>query len=211
MVGKQLIRVVLFAAALTVCAGQAQATLYNLTLTGAAADTVTNGYSNATDTGWTISLSGLNTPLTVYQGDEINATITLDKSVTIPASVSDTWLFLQLYGNNPAGINTDTISNTIISNQGVLGPTQTGSEMLTSNQLSAGAVLFPPDNTTFTFDTINIDFTINGLSNSGGPFDISFAGLTADGQNPATPVPEPATLILIATGLVGLVATRRKF
>jgi len=57
---------------------------------------------------WPLALNGLDSSnaITVAQGDTVTATITLDRSFTIPASVDTAWIQLSMYGTNFPAVDT---------------------------------------------------------------------------------------------------------
>jgi hypothetical protein len=103
--------------------GQAQATTFDVNLTGNVGD----GNFSSFDSGgthydqWILLLSGLDSSssISAQSGDTINATITLDQSVTIPASVDITAFALILSGASFPSIDTGTSGTTSFFNQGV--------------------------------------------------------------------------------------------
>lgn len=215
MIAKHLLRGALAASVLALSlAGSAQATTFNLDLTGALA----NGGKGMTDIGtshydlYSLTFDGLDesNAFTVMQGDKINATVTLDGLLTIPASVTRTYFafFLEGDGDFPSE-NTLVSSNFTINNGSNIVLSQAGGSS-TSGFLAATTDIYPPDNGMITFDSFNVSFTINTLMTPASVHRAVFEyGLVNDNANANAAVPEPASWALMLLGFGGLGAALR--
>jgi len=215
MFAKPLLKTTLaFAAACTLWAGSAQATVHTISLFGS----VGSGFSQTVFAGpsrfdfFTLSLSGLEglNAIDVVQGDTIDATVTLDTLLNVPASVDRTGFFLSLQGDNFPGGDT-----------GVTGPMSffNGMDLVfalpsglttSTEQLIVSGNLFPPDNVALSFDSFTTSFTVDTLS---GPWTLgrAVAGYLLVSPGMAA-VPEPATwaMMIIGFGGVGALMRRRR-
>jgi hypothetical protein len=187
--------------------GQAQAASWTLELTGDMQNAGTYNFNSGDRnySGWSLNLDEFTT-FSASQGDQVNATITLNKSVTMPASVYNTSVELALYGDSNPGYDTSTFSTTTFYYDGTEGSTFTQGSS-SADWLFAGATLFGPDNS-FTFDKILINYSINKIGD-GNSLVLTHAMLTTQLQNPAA-VPIPAAVWLLGSGLVGLLGFKRK-
>jgi hypothetical protein len=189
---------------------QAQAATVDINLSGKVSDGTYYSFHDSVYQydQWVLPLSGFPAThaIVVSQGDTINATIKLDQSFTIPASVSLTSFIFGLWGPSfPAG-DTATAGSTSF----FLGvtPIIDGSTTTSSSGWIPNAVdFFPPNNGAITFDSLLSSFTITQL---GGPATLSSAQMYYTLYSPA-PVPIPAAAWLLGSGLVGLLGFRRKF
>ena len=154
-----------------------------------------------------LNLTGLDSSnaITVNQGDTINATVTLDQLLTVPASQvrTDFLLFVNGTGlpSNPTAVSgTFTLFN---------GATQIASytySSSTSGGLANFAAIFPPNNVAFTFDSFTDNFSIDTLAQTSvlNNSSIEYALVSVA-------VPEPAAwaLMLIGVGLAGAALRRQ--
>lgn len=124
MIMKVLTKSMIAAAVLFLAIGQAQAATYNLSLTDIPG-TYSSG-SSTTDNTWSVSLDGLGAGFTAYQGDTVNATITLNSVYTTAIGANDSWLDLGLYGNNSSGYDTSTTATTTFYHNGAQVASYTG-------------------------------------------------------------------------------------
>ena len=197
------------AAACTLWAGSAQATIHNLVLFG----TVANGNFSSQDFGpthydqWVLSLDDLlqNLSITVELGDTINATVTLDQLFMVPGSVDVTVFGLSLGGAGFPGGNTATNGSFDFFDGMTLvktGSSSTG----TSGQIAAGVAFFSPNNGAFSFDAFATRFTITELS---GPATLEYASIDYALLSPIA-VPEPATWAMMIIGFGGVGALMRR-
>ena len=192
--------------------GPAQAAdTYTLTLDGLVSGVSTSSFDIGTthyDRWFWSGLGGLDssTAFTVVQGDTIDATITLDGSYTIPNPVQFTWFILGLSGSTFPFVDTQTTATTSYFNSGSAGPITTGTVCTTIGQFSSCSLLFPPDETPITFDTIHTVFTIDTLSK---PATLDQAYMYFTNFSPAVPEPETYAMMLVGLGLLGWM-TRRK-
>jgi len=202
------------AAAMALVAGTAGAATYNLTFTGI----VANGSYSSQDIGgshydqFVLSLEGFDPmePITLADGDIVNATINLDEDFTIPASVDFTAVVFVL-GNSsafPSG-DVNTSGTTDFFLDGGLVKTNTTSTG-TSGQIAASAFFGVPDNGLFTFDSLLTSFTIDDLS---APVTVDYALLSYTRADlvdaPTGGVPEPSSWALMILGFGGMGAALR--
>jgi hypothetical protein len=203
---KKLLVILGFIFVLALGTGQAQAATWDLNLAGDVSNRSFYDFNigSTNYSGWSLGLTGL-TSFTALEGDTVNATITLDESVTMPASVFNTSVELGLYGANPSYV-TSTSSTITFYNDDIEGSTfTTGSS--SASWLYAGATLFGPDNS-FTFDKIIINCTIDKIG-EGNSLYLTNATLNAQMQNPAVPI--PGAIWLLGSGVLGLLGFKRKF
>ncbi len=151
--------------------------------------------------------------ITVGVGDIINATITLNQSFTIPASVDLTWVDLTLNGSSFPSGDTQTNSGTMtFSNGGTSVLDNIPGNCSTSDSLP---ICYTWDNPgSITFDKVIMSFEITELASSTVPgptatLDSAVLGYTL--FSPAAPVPEPETyaMMLAGLGLLGFAARRK--
>ncbi len=212
MTTKTMMKRMIAVAVLALGIGQAQAANFSFDLTGIADD---GSFSNQTIGStrydqWYLGLSGLDSTnaVLVSLGDTIDATITLDKSFTIPASVDLTFFIFGLRGFSgiPAATDASTIS---FFNGGVPGPSGPigGGNCSSSGQLPSCILFSPPDNTPITFDKLTATFTISVLAE---PSNLDNAFISYSLFSPAIPEPETYAMLLAGLGLLGAIARRRK-
>ena len=149
------------AAALCVATVSTQATTHGLTLAGIIGDGVSSSYDfNTTHYDqWSLGLSGLDSgnAINVDVGDVINATITFDSSLTIPASIDLTWVELSLRGSSfPHGDTATGNGEITFFNGSVAGITATGGNCSTMDSFPICWTWSPPDNGPITFDKVTL-------------------------------------------------------
>jgi hypothetical protein len=148
---------------------------------------------------------------TARAGDRINATITLDQSYTIPATVPGTLLVfgLYLYGSSYPPIQVSTSTTVSLFNQGASvfssdNPGAAGG----SGALDAAITIFPPNNAPITFDQVIIHSDITYLDGPGGTIlNLRNAQLTS---TLIVPIPEPCWFAFLATGLTCLALAQKR-
>lgn len=203
------------AASCTLWAGAAQATVHNINLSG----TVANGFAQTVISGpsrfdfFTLGLSGFEDmdPIIVAQGDTINATVTLDTLLTVPASVDRTNLFLSLQGVWFPGGDTGVTGGMSFFNGSDLVFSLPSTTTTSTGQLIVSGNLFPPNNIEYSFDSFTTSFTVDTLS-SPANLDVAIAGYGLVSPSGIAPVPEPATwaMMIIGFGGVGALMRRRR-
>lgn len=152
-----------------------------------------------------LRLAGLPDPSTLNVLDTVTATITLDRSLTIPPALSFTAFVFVLEGDFGSS-DIRTLGTTTFSNLGVDGPTLfTGGA--STGALTSGFFFAPPNNGAITFDKIVSSFSIEELSQSGNA---TSAQVLFELFSPlAVPEPPPAVLVFAALGLIGASRWRR--
>lgn len=202
---KALALVVAFAAT-----SQARATVYDLSLTGQTSDFTENNFNFGAShyDQFDLPLEGLDASnaITVSEGDEIDSTVTLDSSYTIPTSYSHTYFLQYLRGSAFPNENTGSTGTITFYNAG----SQVASyayDDTTSGQLSTLNALFAPSGGGFTFDSFINDQTVSALPT---PATLNSASIEYDLVTDGA-VPEPASWALMITGfgMMGAVARRR--
>lgn len=192
--------------------GVASAATFTLNLTGI----VSNGTFNDFDIGtshfrtFNLALSSFD-PILLTQGDVINATITLDRVFTVPAS-GEQFVGLNFFqGNFGSPPDPDTTNNSGTTTYfNSTGPTGRVSDTALSgcgNCLSA--ITFQAPGGAFSFDSLHISQTITGLA---APFTIDNASLSYQLRDLAATVPEPGSwaMMISGFGLLGGALRRRR-
>jgi len=154
---------------------------------------------------WYLDALGLPSTL-VRQGDVINATVTLDRSITltVPPDASRLHFGLNLNSySHYSDLIVGTTTTVNFLNQGTtvfLSPAPTTSG--TVSMIPCSLLLFPEDGVSFTYDQVRFSTTVYSMT---FPLTVNTAYLTYD---IVTPVPEPGCLGLLC--LSGLIVRGRK-
>ena len=190
-------------------ASRANAATIVLNLTGTVADGTFNtsmGGGGSTVHTYVLDLGlGSSVPFTVSQGDEIQATVTLDTPLTIPSSLPGGLQFVGLNFSNTDGSDPGTSSNnnTISGYDIFSGGTGISTDQMGTNCGNCLSALFGQAGDTFSFSGLFADSTMNQLDTSYLVNDV-----TLSYQVNAFPsaVSEPATwaMLLLGFGAVGL-------
>lgn len=203
-------------AALSLWVGQAQASVYNLNLTGsvgsAAPFNFTDAFGNNFQGQEIYSLNGMPS-ISLNQGDQLNVTVTLDAPWTVPPTSKaftsvNLLLFSTSFENNNPQVPTTSTGTVTLSYLGNPFLSQsTGGN--TANQVGLGSSSSPP-NGGFVFDKAAFDFTVSNLGTS--PQTIDTADIYWElGTYAAAGVPEPATwaMLILGMAMMGWAVRRR--
>ncbi len=196
----------LVAAALSF-ASQAQAATYVLNLTGVVSSGTTatvNGFGYKFDF-FSIALQGF-APLSLAVGDDVQANIVLDQSLTVPTASAGNFVRLFLINTTYPGTSTGTSGTTELFNANVSIVNSASGGGTSSAVVNS---YFNPSGSSFTFDTVQSNFLVTSLS--APTLDVDYASLDYVLRTPLSAVPEPANWVMMLGGfaLVGSAMRRR--
>ena len=189
----------------------AYAVTHILTLTGTLANSQFNMFSipNIGDfRTWTLNLDGM-TPLLLNQGDVVQATITLDGSMTVPTSMESLFGFNLLQGGNNFAHGQPT------SVSGDLTFFDTGPTGLPNDTFGAGCsnclsnIIGTPQFLAYSFNAIQTQFTVDQLLDVDYLIDEATISYQLRDQIGAVPEPASWALMIAGFGLVGGALRRR--
>jgi hypothetical protein len=152
-----------------------------------------------------IDLQGM-TPLTLAAGDDVQASITFDQSITVPTALAGNFVRLYLFPSNPVSTTTGTSGTTDLFDMG--SPVLGGASGSGSGSGFVFNVLFNPTGPTFAFDTMQSNFTITDLSDP--TLDVDLASFDYVLRTPLPAIPEPASWAMMIAGFAAVGAGLRR-
>lgn len=142
-------------------------------------------------------------------GDVLDITITLDQSHTIPGSMPDTLLFINIYffGYSYPNVNSSSSTTASLFNQGALvfSTTDPTSSSTSGGALSTGILFYAANNAPITFDQVHFHSVVTDTQGSVLNFSLAELSTTR-----IIPVPEPNCLSMLAAALSGVTLAQWK-